>query len=545
LIASLSSSLALISALLAPPQDAAPAGAARPPLETVAERTSYQRTASHAEVMEFLVQLQDLGAPIEIATIGTTTAGKPLTLVIAGGPGVCTPPQAARSGKLVVYVQANIHAGEVEGKEASLALLRELTLGSERALLEHLVLLLVPDYNPDGNDKFGANRPAQGGPPEVGERANGQGLDLNRDCMKAESPEFQAVLAHVLIPWDPDVMMDLHTTNGSYHGYQLTYAPSLWPAPAPSPATYVRDHVLLELRKTMRDQHHFELFDYGDFDKQAEPKQWQTFDHLPRYCTNYIGLRNRMSVLSEAYAYADFKTRIDATYAFVLETLEYAVRNTSEIQRINRETDARVSAWGRDPAAAPPFPVRFEMASREGSEAVLWEETEPDADGKRRKRTGRIKPVTIPVFDRFVATRTVPYPAGFLLPAEMTPAIEVVQRHGIVVQRLTREWTGQVEVFTPQRVKVSDRPYQGHNPTLLDGDRALEKRTFEPGTFYVSSAQPLGLLACCLLDPESEDGILAWQIAGLTPEVGKPLPYQRVLAAPPRAAEAIESGRLR
>jgi hypothetical protein len=219
--------------------------------QTTAERTGYAATSTHAEVGAFLDSLELAGAPLAVSELGTTALGKPIYVVIASDPAVTAPAEAAAAGKLVVYLQANIHAGEVEGKEAVLALLRELA-GTRRTLLQQLVILVVPDYNPDGNDAFGpeaTNRPEQNGPPRVGQRPDGLNLDLNRDYFKAEAPETRASLARIYATWDPALMVDLHTTDGTRHGYQLTYAPPLDPNAPPGPTAFVRDHMLPALRE--------------------------------------------------------------------------------------------------------------------------------------------------------------------------------------------------------------------------------------------------------------------------------------------------------
>src|SRR5713101_3405386 len=187
---------------------------------TTAERTTYQATSTDADVGAFLDSLAEAGAPVALSDMGTSTLGHTIYLIIASDPAITTPSEAAASGKLVVYIQANIHAGEVEGKEAVLALLREIA-GPKRALLQRLVVLVAPNYNPDGNDAFGpqaVNRSEQNGPEQVGKRADGMNLDLNRDYFKAEAPETRASLARVYATWDPALMVDLHTTDGTRHG---------------------------------------------------------------------------------------------------------------------------------------------------------------------------------------------------------------------------------------------------------------------------------------------------------------------------------------
>src|SRR5512147_414483 len=183
------------------------------------ERTDARETSTYADVLGFIDSLARRGAPIRIGSLGESPEGRRIPWVLAARPMVEGPSEAWQTGKPVIYVQGNIHSGEVEGKEAAQMLLRDLTLGPLRPLLDSVVLLVVPIYNADGNEQWGPgerNRPGQNGPAVVGRSLNGQGLNLNRDYVKAEAPETRAALA-MLETWDPDVFIDLHTTNGSYH----------------------------------------------------------------------------------------------------------------------------------------------------------------------------------------------------------------------------------------------------------------------------------------------------------------------------------------
>jgi len=307
---------------------------------TRAERTGYTETSSYADVVGFIDSLEAVGARIATGTIGRTTQGRDIPYVIASRPRVSTPEEARQLGRPIVYVQGNIHAGEVEGKEALLALLRDLVLDPKPNVLDSVVLVAVPIYNADGNEKLAPqsrNRTEQNGPEMVGERANGQGLDLNRDYVKAEAPETRASLA-MFERWRPDLFVDLHTTNGSYHGYALTYSPSLHPS-APLGA-YTRDTLLPELRRRMQERHGVATFPYGNFsteygaDVNADTTKqgWYTYDHRPRFGTNYYGLRGGVSILSEAYSHDPFERRVRATYAFVREVLSLAAERGAEIR---------------------------------------------------------------------------------------------------------------------------------------------------------------------------------------------------------------------
>ena len=256
------------------------------------------------------------------------------------------------------------------------------------------------------------NRPGQKGPEIVGLRANGQGLDLNRDYLKQEAPETRASAA-LVNAWDPDLFIDLHTTDGSYHGYVLTYDAGLNPNSSPA-NDYIRDKFLPEVRLRMRTRHKQEVFSYGNF-RNADPDSlvqgWETYDSRPRFGTNWIGLRGRMAILSEAYSHTDFKTRVDATYNFVLEILRLAATEKATIKSLNLAASRnRPDSVAVRSALGAPTPMD-----------VIAEITEKADEGSgpssRRRETGVFKTIRMPVFDRFAATRKEAIPAAYLLAA--------------------------------------------------------------------------------------------------------------------------------
>src|SRR5262245_14015902 len=239
--------------------------------------------------------------------------------------------EADASRKLVVLALANIHAGEVDGKEALLMLARDLALGADKSLLENLVIVFAPVFNADGNEKFGPHRPAQAGPPQVGTRENAAGLDLNRDFVKLESPEVRA-LVKFLDTWNPAVTIDCHTTNGSHHRYTLTYEGGRHPAGDPRIAQFTREKLLPQAGHQLKEKTGFESYFYGNF--AADHTRWETILPLARYGTHYVGLRNRIAVLSESYSYSPFKDRVRASQEFVRGVLTAASENRDEIRRL-------------------------------------------------------------------------------------------------------------------------------------------------------------------------------------------------------------------
>ena len=186
--------------------------------------------------MKFINTIKAMSPYIQVGSIGKSQMGKEIPFVILAKPAVSTPEQARASGKPVIYVQGNIHAGEVEGKEATMMLMRDILLGTKTNLLDNQIIIIVPIYNTDGNDKMAKGlRPTQENSPlETGERENGQGLDLNRDGIKMETPETQGLIQNVITAWDPQLSLDLHPTNGTWHAYSLTWAPSYLSAGEPA-----------------------------------------------------------------------------------------------------------------------------------------------------------------------------------------------------------------------------------------------------------------------------------------------------------------------
>lgn len=490
---------------------------------TRAERTQFTETSHYEDVVQFIDSLKALGAQIHVGSIGKTAQGRDIPFVIASHPLVTTPAQAKQLGRPIVYVQANIHAGEVEGKEALQAMLRDLLFAGTRNVLDSIVLIAVPIYNADGNERFAPqerNRTEQNGPALVGTRANAEGLDLNRDYIKAEAPETIASLG-MFRQWDPDVFVDLHTTDGSYHGYALTYAASLSPA-ALFTRVYTRDTMLVELRQQMRTHHGFDVFDYGNFPReQGEPTAWETYDARPRFGTNYYGLRGRVSILSEAYSHDPFARRVASTYDFLYEILSYVASNAADFIELSRQADTRTTGWGNDPRSAPAIPIRSKLESiRRGPIPV--EEIVRTGDSIRYeaglplgvRRTGRVKTIDMPIYDRFTPTLSVSMPFAYAFPPDVGDSlVRRLVMHGVAVETLEQGVDASVSSFTVDSTSVATRPFQQHRERRIDGSWGTpETRSLPAGTLVVRTGQPLGVLAVYLLEPSSDDGFVDWNV---------------------------------
>ncbi len=552
-------------------------------LKTRPELTNFEETSRYADVVAFLNNLQRQNSLLRLEYFGVTGEGRGMPLLICANPPISQPREARESGKPIVFVMANIHAGEVEGKEAVQLIARRLATGDLRPLLDRLIILLAPIYNADGNEKISVNtRADQYGPiGGVGRRENANGLDLNRDYMKIESPEARALI-RLFNRWDPHLSMDLHTSDGSYHGYHLTYAPPLNPDADGRIISFERDRMLPEITKAMSSRHKFRTYYYGNFSlKEALDRQfagqrpapgdaprtppaggpqppgaggpmpqgtriWRTLEHLPRYGNNYAGLRNRLALLSEAYSHLDFRTRIAVTEAFVEESLKYTAAHAGEIlqllRRIDEDTIRRADAAG--PAQ---LGVEFRVRALPKPVNILVGQVTK----VKNPRTGRDMTVMVqdkftptPMLDYglFAATKSISLPRAYLFRAEAgtKPVIEKLLAHGISVEELAEPASVRVEDFVIDSVKRAERVYQGHRDTRLSGHTQTETLQFPAGSIVVRTAQPLANLVFYLLEPVSDDGLVMWNFLDSYLEQGKVYPIYRIVQKVELATRLLE-----
>ena len=484
-----------------------------------AERTGFEETSRAEDVRAFLEALTAQSPRVRLEFFGRSEEGRDLPLAVIGDPPAASPEAARQSGRPIVFVMANIHAGEVEGKEALLHLARRVTTGDLQRLARGAVWLFAPIYNADGNEKISLeNRSEQHGPiAGVGTRENARGLDLNRDFMKLDSAEGRA-LAGLLTRWDPDVVVDLHTTNGSHHGYHLTYAPSLNPNTDPRILTFARARLLPAVRAQMASRHQFRTYYYGNFETDERgARVWRTFDHRPRFGTNYVGLRNRIAILSEAYSYLDFAGRVKATEAFVEEIMRFVAANGEAVRSLVAGADRD---WQRR-AAGSDAGIAFRSAALPAQVNILVGAvgTAPNPRSGRMMTTmteSVATPTRMTDYGLFAATTTRRVPRSYVIAASPSGLHETVGRklreHGVRVEPLAAPATMTAETFIVDTIMRSERPFQGHNEVSVTG--RFEKRTVDlpAGSLVVRTDQPLGRLAFYLLEPESDDSLTTWNV---------------------------------
>lgn len=483
---------------------------------TLAESSNFTSTSSYTDVIKFITELQKISSSIRVETMALTTQGREIPLIIIGNPLPASPSDLIHDDRAVIYLHGNIHAGEVEGKESLQMLARDILLGDASSYLENLILLIAPIFNADGNEKISTeNRTRQVGPVNgVGERYNGQNLDLNRDGLKLETPEVKGLVENVMNRWDPVLLVDSHTHNGSYHEETATFVWSLNPNGDTTLIRYASDKMYPAVVKNLKENYEIPCIPHGDFVSIKEPeKGWRPLGPQPRYISNYIGLRNRIGILNENYPYSDFKTRVHHSYKLFRGILDYCYQNKDELIKIVKTADNETIKRGMNPGKDDLFITEYDVRPMKEKITVMGYEMKIDTleNGRRRiVKTDKRMDYTMPFLSEFYSKNSVRLPYAYLFPAELTEVVDKLKQHGVLVEKLSEEVNLNISIFLVNEVEGSKNLNQGHYTNNVKGEYMSESRKFPAGTYYVSMAQPLANVVSYLLEPESDDGLLVW-----------------------------------
>jgi hypothetical protein len=507
-------------------------------LKTTAEASDFKSTSTYDDVVKFMKAVDDASPVIFYSTYGKTFEGREMPLAVVGtGLKDASAAAVKASGKLRVHIQGNIHAGEVEGKESAQILLREFALGQHKDWLQSMVFLITPIFNADGNEKFALNnRQRQNGPINgMGTRPNAQGLNINRDFMKLDTPEGKAFVK-LWVDYDPQVGFDLHTSDGSAHGYYLTYSPPLNPNTSPSIMKIMTDEWFPYVTKDMKSKHGWDSFYYGNAatpggrgfgggrgrgaadagaasgqatppppSQPTGPREWRTFEHVPRFHNSYVGMRNRFALLSEAYAYATFEDRIKATNYCLEAALDFANKNAAKLKKAVADAD-------RDKITGALLSTSSKL-KRGGMVEILMGEVEdeknPVSGAVMNRRKDVVKPEQMVDMMWFEPSATETAPSAYYVPAIATKAVDLLKWHGIQL-RDVRQVPASAEAFTISANNAGQN-FEGHALRRVEGQWGAKPDPAPSGTWFeVRMDQPLARLAFYLLEPASDDGLVAW-----------------------------------
>ena len=483
---------------------------------TPAEAAQFRTTPSYADTLAYLQRLQQ-AAPgtIRVETFGTTPQGRPLTVVIASADGTFDPAAARVAGKPVVWLQAGIHPGEIEGKDAGLMLLRDIAItGKYPHLLDQLVLVYIPVFSVDGHENASPyHRINQNGPESMGFRGQAQYLNLNRDYVKTDAPEMRAWL-QLWQRWLPDCLIDVHTTDGADYQYDLTWYTEDPHKLDPAVSAWQHDAIVNHALPAYEKRGHLASI-YLEFKDGRDPRQGiENFGSGPRFSTGYAALQNRPALLIETHMLKPYANRVHATYDLLELMLDQINQHPAALlaatTKADADTVARATATGaRVPLTfkLDPQPTKFELQgyaftlSHSDISNSSWIQYDP-----RQPRT-----YTIDNWNRLLPDLAVTPPAAYVVPAQWTAIIDKLDAHGIAYQRTLHPLKIDAEGYQLDAPRWADKPFEGH---LMLRDFTLHtlprEVTLPPGSVIVPLDQRGANVAINLLEPQAPDSLLHW-----------------------------------
>jgi murein tripeptide amidase MpaA len=496
---------------------------------TPAEIDNYRTTPDYATTIEYLERIASAySGTVRIEDFGKTGEGRDLKIVVASRGGLFDPESIHAAGRAVLLVQNSIHAGEMDGKDACLALLRDLVQNRDRArLLDNVVLVFIPVYNIDGHERRSAySRINQNGPDLAGWRANATNLNLNRDYMKADAPETRAFL-QMFHRWMPDFFVDNHVTDGADFQYDVTFALDTTPDVFPATAGWIRESVNPELVHQVNATGHLAFPGPVFLKDDSDPSRGlASHDNPPRFSTGLMILENRPGLLVELHMLKDYKTRVAGNYEILRSLMEIMNRDSAALIAMNREADEAAAQLGSEPARRAQFPLCLE-----GSGETLQVEfrgfeftrARSEISGAMSIRYGPAPwNVTLPMEMGGRVAISVTPPAGYIVPPQWTQVIDVLAVHGVTFGRTTEAWTGKVERYRCSGMRWPEKPFEGRFPILRGGNVerkigefgrctvSTETLTYPGGSAVVPLNQRLSKVAIHWLEPAAPDSALRW-----------------------------------
>jgi hypothetical protein len=503
------------SALLLALMAAIPMVHAAPDLVTVSERSGFTATGRYDEVVKLCGAFQQAyPKQVKCFQFGTTPEGRPMMALAVNAHGVFTPEAARRNALPVTLIQGGIHAGEIDGKDAGFLALREiLEKRLAPGVLDKQVLLFVPVFNVDGHERFAKwNRPNQRGPVEMGWRTTAQNFNLNRDYVKADAPEMQAMLA-LVNAWDPLTYVDLHVTDGAMfqHDVSIQVEPVYSGDPEFRRAGLeLRSNVIADISKQGSSPQSYYM-SFRETDNPASGFVDSVSD--PRFSTGYFQLRNRMAMLVETHSWKDYPTRVRITHNSVVSVLQQVAQHGKAWQQAANEADARAMRIAGQPVALTYKTTdKTTMVDFQG---YAYTRTMSEVSGMLMTRYDESKPQVwhVPLRDEVVEDLQVKAPgAGYVVPAAWAQRVAAkLALHGISYRKLDKAIdAAPVETFRADQAKFSDRSFESHQRLAVLGSWKPEARALAKGALFVPIAQPKARLVMALFEPQAPDSLLAW-----------------------------------
>lgn len=482
--------------------------------QTYYERNGHNRTPRYAETVEFSKLLATNSSMVNYLSIGVSPQGRDIPLLILDKDGLTNPEEIRAKGRVLVLAEASIHAGEPDGKDAGLMLIRDIAInGKHREILERASLLFIPIINVDGHEDFGSHyRINQNGPLEVGARFTSHRLNMNRDFIKADAPETRAFLK-LYGKWMPEIFIDIHVTNGADFQYVSTYGLDHCGFLARPMLNWSKTIFEEELKSSM-ERAGYPIFPYFEFNSYTNPGAGLLPDNFPpQYSNGYASANNRIGLLLENHIYKPYKERVTAAYNIILSSLEIAGRNSNSLKKAISDSETLVSSanFRRD---SLPLMFSHDKLESEIVDFLAWKEKREVSDltGAEWVYSDRTAPVTVkmPMFVSYKPELKVKLPEAYIIPQEHSETIELLNVHGIIYDRLTEDSVMDVETYRFHSPKWSQFPYEGRFQLNVDYTVQKERVSFRKGDVVVRTSQPKVKIIAHMLEPKSPTSLVTW-----------------------------------
>jgi hypothetical protein len=480
-----------------------------PDLLTTGEKTGWNETAPYAEAVEISHRLERASRFVKVMDIGTTPEGRVMIALVVSKDRAFTPEAAAKTDKAVIMIQSGIHAGEIEGKDTVLMLIRDMTVSKKFAgWLDHAIFVVIPVFNVDGHEYFSAyHRPSQNGPNSTGLRGTAQRLNLNRDYMKADTPEMKAWL-RVFNTWMPDFLIDNHVTDGSDMQYDVTWDMARNQDIAEPARAWVREKYVPELDKRMAADGHL-VAPYG----ALRNREFFMEVFSPRYSHLYSAVQNRPSLLVETHSLKTARTRAWANYDIMRHTFDIITADAESLRKAVREADRAMSARAGDRSAEP---VYLAGKVSEKSRPIVYHALKnapfkSEVTGANVTHyTGEVDDIQTVIHDQIDTTLAAQMPLGYLIPAAFSSAAVLLQTHGVEIERTAKPLDQVFETYRFTSTKFAANASEGHVMLTVE-PRVVKEKVFIPaGSYWIPMKQRRARLILSLLEPNAPDSIAAW-----------------------------------
>jgi len=483
--------------------------------QTLAEKSNYKKTPRYDETIAYCKRLDAASPLIRYQSFGESGEGRELPLLIAATNETFTPPKARRANKAVVLIQACIHPGEPDGKDAGFALLRDIAITKTRTnLLNKVVIVFIPLYNADGHEIWSAyNRINQNGPDEMGFRGTSANQNLNRDYMKADTPETRSWLK-LWNKWNPDLFIDCHVTDGADYQYNLTYEYARHQEVNSNVREWA-DKAFQEIIFPAVEKEGNLISAYLQFaDNRDFTKGISTFIAAPRFATGYVPLRNRPGLLIETHSLKDYRSRVRGTYDLLRHTLEEVNRDPKSLINAVKKADEETIAAGRTYDGKNNFPLRLSLTDKSVPYVLKAVESKTEksviSDAVRVIFGNKPVDVTVPRFDESRVSASIIPPLFYIVPSQWREVIERLEWHGIKFKRLTKPLTIEVETYRFTEVAWETAPFEGRVPVTFKSTTIKTSQTLPTNSVVVPLDQATAAVAIHLLEPDSPDSFVTW-----------------------------------